>query len=143
MAPPNVPGVPGVRLPAVEVNAPRDVPHSPLPPRPQPEYVELRGRGWSANIPAVAITGIVTAVVMRLTTPAVPPDDTLRRDVRDLATEQRAIAQSDRETRAQQSQHEQQLNAVRADVASLRADVRELVRAIDELKKPRTAVPGE
>jgi hypothetical protein len=72
---------------------------------------------------------------MRLTTPAVPADDTLRRDLRELAIEQRAISQSDRETRAQQAQQEQHINAVRADVASLRADVRELTRAVDEYRK--------
>lgn len=142
MTPPNVPGIPGLRLPKVrEVDATSGAPHTPPPARPpQPsENIELRGRNWSLNIPVLLVGTIVAAFVGRQTAPVVPPDDTLRRDVRDVVTDVRAAQQNDRETRARQAQQEQSTNALRAEVASISAkqDILDakLNRVIEEMQK--------
>ena len=142
MSPPDhpIPGFPRAKLPSIrEVDATSGAPHTPPPRLPLPSQdIEFKGRGWSANIPAALVSSVATALVMWLTRPpAVPPEDTLRHDVREMAIEQRAQKQDDRETRAQQAQHEQQLNAVRVEVSGLRADVARLTRLVEEQQARR------
>jgi hypothetical protein len=140
MPPPNVPGYPTARVPAREVMATSGAPHTQPPPRlvqTSGHDIEIRGRTWNLNLPGAVLIGVLSAFGGRLLpqSPAVPPEDSLRRDMKEFAVEQRAQQQDSRETRAGQAQHETQLNAVRADVAGLRSEVRELTRVIEELKR--------
>ena len=135
---PDFSGIPRGRLPAREVIATSGAPHTPIPPRapmPSSEHVEFRGHHWSANVPVALISAALTALGMWLSRPpALPADDTLRRDVRDLATEQRVQQQNHRDAMAAISSSEMNTNACRVDLAGLREDVRVLTRLVDELK---------
>lgn len=140
MPPPEAPFIPGTRLPRVrEVDATSGAPHTPpapRPPQPSNEHFEVRGRGWSASIPTVAISTAVTALVMHFTQkPAVQQDDPLRRDIRDVATDVRAAQQSDRETRSRQELQETATNALRAEMAGMKAKQDVVEAKVDKLTR--------
>lgn len=83
MTPPQVPGVPGTRLPAREGptghvsqrEQPQATPSSVAP----PDVIQVKGRGWGARVPPAAIGAIVTAALMYLGRPApTAPEDVTR-----------------------------------------------------------------
>lgn len=97
-----LPGFPQRHRDAARVRAATSIAETVAAPPTAPEHVALRWRGLAAFIPSSVVTAVVMALIAHFTAaPALPADDAMRAQVRDIAADVRDVKASVRDQRTQ------------------------------------------